>query len=67
MKLAKVTRILFIAVIIINLISFYKDYVYLGADMSFAYIGLILVALSILCIIISIFGYHYAVYWAGYF
>ena len=61
------TRVLFITVIIVNVVSFYKDYVYLGANISFAYIGLILVGLSISCIFISIFGYHYAVYWAVYF
>ena len=66
-RLAKVTRVLFIAVIIVNLVSFYKDYVYLGADVSFAYIGLILIGFSIFSIFISIFGYHYAVYWAGFF
>ena len=49
------------------MIGFYKDYVYSGANMSFAYIGFILVGLSALGILISIFGYHYAVYWAGFF
>ncbi len=65
--LSKIARVFFATVNIINSVSFYNDYVFNGVDSSFAYIGLILIGLSFLCIFISIFNFHQAIYWAGFF
>ena len=65
-KLAKITRGLFCAVLLVNILSFYKCYVYYGFN-AFVYIGCALILLSISLILISIFGYEDAIYWAAYF
>ncbi len=66
-QLSKIARVFFATVNIINLVSFYNDYVFNGIFTSFACIGLILIGLSFLFIFISIFNFHLAIYWAGFF
>ena len=55
---SKVVRVLFFTVNIVNLVGFYRDYVFMEVDSRYAYIGLILIGFSFVFIFVSLFGFY---------